>query len=102
MKANPRSIRRLLAASSVALAVSAFLPFFGHSDTSAKLRQEVQLGDPTDTDEGPAPAPPKGTTKVMSAGLSRGAERNSLLRDRVSVSLIARIYVLLALRARIP
>ena len=102
MKAQPRSIRQLLAALSVALTVTALLPLLGHSDISARVRPEVQLGDPTDTDEGPIPAPPKGTTKVLSAGLSRGAERPFLLRDRVSISVIARVYVLLALRARIP
>jgi hypothetical protein len=61
-----------------ALSCLAFAPVLNHSDAIAKLRPEIQVGDPTDTDPGPAPTPPKGTTKTLSAQFeSHGATYSS-------------------------
>ncbi len=79
MKVLLRPFRVLhLAITVAALSYLAFAPVLDRSDAFAKLRPEIQLGDPTDTDPGPAPTPPKGATKTLSAQLeSRGVTYSS-------------------------
>ncbi len=75
MKVLLRPFRVLqLAVALTALSYLVLAPVLGHSDAIARVRPEVQLGDPTDTDPGPAPTPPKGATKVLSVHFeSQGA-----------------------------
>jgi|SRR5712672_498785 len=61
-----RSLQGLpLAIALTALTYLAFSPALGNSDATARVRTEVQLGDPTDTDPAPAPGPAK-TARVLS------------------------------------
>src|SRR5262245_40870059 len=63
----------------------------------AKARTEVQLGDPTDTDPGPAPGPPKGNKGLSfnlhgSAGIPASPSRLSLVLKTLDYVALCTIF----------
>src|SRR5687768_1539732 len=79
MKARPFPSTQLVLLLAVLMCFTC-VPGLATKSAEAKVRPEVQLGDPTDTDPGPAPGPPKTTQKELArrfdVGLMNGEHRH--------------------------
>jgi hypothetical protein len=79
----------LLAALVVASLGFSLVGPFGVRLTEAKTRTEIQLGDPTDTDEGPAPSPGAAKTLAAQFRLARSNRQSLVLSGPTRMAIFA-------------